>query len=61
MSRPPSIGVPYGRSLFTEIDHCVGNVELGRMNEWVEFFHRMMGFSNMTEFGGDNIATEYSA
>ncbi len=46
---------------FTEIDHCVGNVELGRMNEWVDFYHRVMGFTNMKEFVGDDIATEYSA
>ena len=46
---------------FTEIDHCVGNVELGQMNQWVEFYHRVMGFTNMKEFVGDDIATEYSA
>jgi 4-hydroxyphenylpyruvate dioxygenase len=46
---------------FTEIDHCVGNVELGKMNEWVEFYHQVMGFTNMKEFVGDDIATEYSA
>ena len=46
---------------FTEIDHCVGNVELGRMNDWVDFYHRVMGFTNMKEFVGDDIATEYSA
>ena len=46
---------------FTEVDHCVGNVELGQMNEWVEFYHRVMGFTNMKEFVGDDIATEYSA
>jgi len=46
---------------FTEIDHCVGNVELGRMDEWVGFYHRVMGFTNMKEFVGDDIATEYSA
>jgi 4-hydroxyphenylpyruvate dioxygenase len=46
---------------FTEIDHCVGNVDLGRMNEWVDFYHRVMGFTNMKEFVGDDIATEYSA
>ncbi len=43
------------------IDHCVGNVELGRMDEWVDFYHRVMGFTNMKEFVGDDIATEYSA
>jgi 4-hydroxyphenylpyruvate dioxygenase len=46
---------------FTEIDHCVGNVELGRMDEWVGFYQRVMGFTNMKEFVGDDIATEYSA
>ncbi|HSZ49904.1 MAG TPA: 4-hydroxyphenylpyruvate dioxygenase [Streptosporangiaceae bacterium] len=46
---------------FTEIDHCVGNVELGKMNEWVDFYHHVMGFTNMKEFVGDDIATEYSA
>ena len=46
---------------FTEIDHCVGNVELGKMDEWVDFYHRVMGFTNMKEFVGDDIATEYSA
>jgi 4-hydroxyphenylpyruvate dioxygenase len=46
---------------FTEVDHCVGNVELGRMNQWVEFYHQVMGFTNMKEFVGDDIATEYSA
>jgi len=46
---------------FSQIDHCVGNVELGRMDEWVEFYRRVMGFTNMKEFVGDDIATEYSA
>src|SRR5262249_49010516 len=46
---------------FTAIDHCVGNVELGRMDEWVGFYRRVMGFTNMKEFVGDDIATEYSA
>ena len=55
------IGTPAARPFFTEIDHCVGNVELGRMDEWVDFYHRVMGFTNMTEFVGDDIATEYSA
>jgi 4-hydroxyphenylpyruvate dioxygenase len=55
------VGTPRGRPFFTEIDHCVGNVELGRMDEWVDFYHRVMGFTNMKEFVGDDIATEYSA
>ncbi|WP_340378614.1 4-hydroxyphenylpyruvate dioxygenase [Streptomyces sp. SS7] len=48
-------------STFQAIDHCVGNVELGRMDEWVGFYNRVMGFTNMKEFVGDDIATEYSA
>ncbi|MGI5286874.1 4-hydroxyphenylpyruvate dioxygenase [Nonomuraea polychroma] len=47
--------------LFQAIDHCVGNVELGKMDEWVEFYRDVMGFTNMAEFVGDDIATEYSA
>jgi 4-hydroxyphenylpyruvate dioxygenase len=44
---------------FQAVDHCVGNVE--RMEEWVGFYNRVMGFTNMKEFIGDDIATEYSA
>ncbi|MBA2457227.1 MAG: 4-hydroxyphenylpyruvate dioxygenase [Nocardioidaceae bacterium] len=49
------------KRLFQAIDHCVGNVELGRMDEWVDFYNRVMGFVNMAEFVGDDIATDYSA
>jgi len=49
------------KRLFQAIDHCVGNVELGRMDDWVRFYNRVMGFVNMAEFVGDDIATEYSA
>jgi 4-hydroxyphenylpyruvate dioxygenase len=50
-----------GKRLFQAIDHVVGNVELGHMDEWVAFYNRVMGFTNMAEFVGDDIATEYSA
>jgi 4-hydroxyphenylpyruvate dioxygenase len=49
------------KRLFQAVDHCVGNVELGKMDEWVEFYNRVMGFTNMAEFIGDDIATDYSA
>jgi 4-hydroxyphenylpyruvate dioxygenase len=49
------------KRLFQALDHVVGNVELGRMDEWVAFYRRVMGFTNMAEFVGDDIATEYSA
>jgi 4-hydroxyphenylpyruvate dioxygenase len=53
--------MPARRRLFQAIDHCVGNVELGKMDYWVEFYNRVMGFVNMAEFVGDDIATDYSA
>jgi 4-hydroxyphenylpyruvate dioxygenase len=49
------------RRLFQAIDHCVGNVELGKMDEWVTFYNKVMNFVNMAEFVDDDIATEYSA
>jgi 4-hydroxyphenylpyruvate dioxygenase len=57
----PQLVSPPPRRFFQAIDHVVGNVELGRMDEWVEFYRRVMGFTNMKEFVGDDIATEYSA
>ena len=49
------------KRLFQALDHVVGNVELGKMDEWVAFYNRVMGFVNMAEFIGDDIATDYSA
>ena len=49
------------KRIFQALDHVVGNVELGRMDEWVAFYQRVMGFTNMAEFVGEDIATEYSA
>lgn len=55
----PRPGAP--TRIFQALDHVVGNVELGRMDEWVDFYNRVMGFVNMAEFIGDDIATDYSA
>jgi 4-hydroxyphenylpyruvate dioxygenase len=52
---------PGGPPLFEALDHVVGNVELGRMDDWVAFYREVMGFSNMAEFVGEDIATQYSA
>jgi 4-hydroxyphenylpyruvate dioxygenase len=60
VAREPLVEPPDKR-YFQAIDHVVGNVELGRMDEWVAFYHRVMGFTNMAEFVGDDIATNYSA
>jgi len=43
------------------VDHCVGNVELGRMNEWVSFYEDVMGFKLLLTFDDKDISTEYSA
>jgi 4-hydroxyphenylpyruvate dioxygenase len=43
------------------IDHVVGNVELGRMNHWVEFYERVFGMTNIIHFGDEQIHTDYSA
>jgi len=49
------------KRLFQAVDHVVGNVELGAMDQWVAFYNRVMGFTNMAEFVGEDIATDYSA
>jgi 4-hydroxyphenylpyruvate dioxygenase len=43
------------------IDHMVGNVELGKMNEWAEWYHRVLGFDRFISFDDKDISTEYSA
>ena len=50
-----------GRCRPDSIDHVVGNVELGRMDEWVGFYERVLGFSQLTHFSDEDISTEYSA
>jgi 4-hydroxyphenylpyruvate dioxygenase len=51
---PPSAGLMY-------VDHCVGNVELGKMNAWVKFYEDVLGFTNILTFDDKQINTEYSA
>ena len=43
------------------VDHCVGNVELGKMNHWVKWYEDVMGFSMFKHFDEKDISTEYSA
>jgi len=47
--------------LLTEFDHAVGNVELGRMDEWVAYYEHVLGFTEMLHFSDEEISTEYSA
>lgn len=43
------------------IDHMVGNVELGAMNEWASFYENVMGFANLVTFDDKDISTQYTA
>lgn len=43
------------------VDHCVGNVELGKMNEWVGWYEKVLGFANLISFDDKDISTEYTA
>jgi 4-hydroxyphenylpyruvate dioxygenase len=43
------------------VDHIVGNVELGKMNEWASFYASVLGFSQLMHFSDEDISTEYSA
>jgi len=43
------------------VDHVVGNVELGKMDHWVDFYSKALGFTQMTHFSDEDISTEYSA
>ena len=52
--KPDSTGLKY-------VDHCVGNVELGKMNYWVKFYEDVLGFTNILSFDDKTINTEYSA
>jgi len=57
----PIQGAPADDCGVRSIDHVVGNVELGRMNEWVSFYERIMGFTELRHFSDEEISTEYSA
>ncbi|MCU1494087.1 MAG: 4-hydroxyphenylpyruvate dioxygenase [Acidimicrobiaceae bacterium] len=43
------------------IDHVVGNVEEGRLDEWVAWYEEVLGFEVLRHFGADQISTQYSA
>lgn len=52
--KPEPVGVEY-------VDHCVGNVELGKMETWVDYYRDVLGFKQYIHFDDNDIATEYSA
>lgn len=51
---PEPIGLKY-------VDHMVGNVELGKMNYWVDFYEKVLGFTQILSFDDKDISTEYTA
>ncbi|MDA1082420.1 MAG: 4-hydroxyphenylpyruvate dioxygenase [Gemmatimonadetes bacterium] len=51
---PEPVGLKY-------VDHCVGNVELGKMNHWVEYYSRVLGFYNLLSFDDKDISTEFTS
>ncbi|MDX1439797.1 MAG: 4-hydroxyphenylpyruvate dioxygenase [Rubricoccaceae bacterium] len=52
--RPEPVGLKY-------VDHCVGNVHLGDMNKYVDYYSETMGFRNLLHFTDKAISTEYSS
>jgi len=43
------------------IDHIVGNVELGQMDKWGEYYENIFGFSTFVRFDETDISTKYSS
>jgi 4-hydroxyphenylpyruvate dioxygenase len=43
------------------IDHMVGNVELGQMNRWADYYSKVFGFHRYISFDDKDISTEFSA
>ena len=56
-----ALDVPAESAGLAAIDHVVGNVQLGKMNDWVHFYHEVMGFRQLIHFDDQDIGTEYSA
>ncbi len=56
-----ALDLPADSTGLAAIDHMVGNVQLGKMNHWVNFYHQVMGFRQLLHFDDKDISTEYSA
>jgi 4-hydroxyphenylpyruvate dioxygenase len=59
--RPITQTIPVPETGLAAIDHIVGNVELGKMNDWVAYYRDVLGFSQLIHFEDKDISTEYSA
>jgi 4-hydroxyphenylpyruvate dioxygenase len=60
-SGAPASGARVEPTGLAAVDHVVGNVELGKMNHWVQWYHRVMGFRQIIHYDDKQIHTEYSA
>ncbi len=59
---PATLTAPPGPAVgLTRYDHVVGNVEKGRLDDWVEYYCRVLGFDRLVHFDDDQISTQYSA
>ncbi len=52
--QPASTGLQF-------VDHMVGNVHEGKMNYWVDFYQKVMGFTQIMSFDDKDISTEFTA
>jgi 4-hydroxyphenylpyruvate dioxygenase len=59
--RPVDDRLPVPETGIAAIDHIVGNVELGKMNDWVGYYRDVLGFKQLIHFDDQDISTEYSA
>ncbi len=59
--QPIAEPLPAPETGIAAIDHIVGNVELGKMDEWVAYYRDVLGFSQFIHFDDQDISTEYSA
>jgi 4-hydroxyphenylpyruvate dioxygenase len=50
----------HGKVGLASIDHCVGNVEVGRMEDWVSFYETVFGFAVYQKFDAKDVSTKYS-
>jgi 4-hydroxyphenylpyruvate dioxygenase len=58
----PTLHDPAGPGVgISRVDHVVGNVELGTLDQWVHYYERVLGFNQLVHFSDDAISTEYSA
>ncbi len=52
--KPASVGLQY-------VDHMVCNVGWHEMNKWVDFYAKVMGFTQLVSFDDKDISTDYTA